>query len=60
MIVHLNEIAQQIRDQVTREREDSREKYQALERANHDLQSGNYLFITVCVTFLSAACRIKR
>ena len=35
----LEEIAGQIVDQVTQEREDSNEKYQALERANNDLQS---------------------
>jgi len=32
-----DEMAQQIADQVTREREDFSEKYQALERANNDL-----------------------
>jgi hypothetical protein len=36
-----DEIAQQIADQVTREREDFNEKYQALERANNDLRSGS-------------------
>jgi len=35
-----DEMAQQIADQVTREREDFSEKYQALERANNDLRSG--------------------
>jgi hypothetical protein len=34
-----DEIAQQIADQVTREREDFSEKYQALERAYNDFQS---------------------
>ncbi len=36
-----DEIAQQIADQVTKEREDFSEKYQALERDNNDLRSGN-------------------
>jgi chromosome segregation ATPase len=38
-----DEIAQQIADQVTREREDFSEKYQALERANNDLRSDDNL-----------------
>jgi chromosome segregation ATPase len=37
--VSLDDIAQQIVDQATREREDFNERYQALERANNDLQS---------------------
>ncbi len=36
-----DEIAQQIVDQVTKEREDFSEKYQALERSSNDLQSGS-------------------
>ena len=36
----LEEIAAQIADQVTQEREDFSEKYQALEQANNDLRSG--------------------
>ncbi len=36
-----DEIAQQIADEVIREREDFNEKYQALERANNDLRSGD-------------------
>jgi len=36
-----DEIAQQITHQVTKEREDFNEKYQALERANDDLRSGS-------------------
>jgi hypothetical protein len=35
------EIVQQIVDQVTKEREDFSEKYEALERANNDLRSGS-------------------
>ncbi len=38
-----DEIAQQIADQVTREREDFSEKYQALERANNNLRSDDNL-----------------
>jgi hypothetical protein len=36
-----DEIAQQIADEVIRERENFNEKYQALERANNDLRSGS-------------------
>ncbi len=36
-----DEIAQEIVDQVTKEREDFSEKYQALEKANNDLRSGS-------------------
>jgi prefoldin subunit 5 len=39
--VSFNDIAQQIIDQISREREEFDEKYQALERANNDLRSGN-------------------
>ncbi len=35
-----DEIAQEIVDQVTKEREDFSEKYQALGKANNDLRSG--------------------
>jgi hypothetical protein len=35
----VDEIAQQIVDQVTKEREDARQKYDALERTNNDLRS---------------------
>jgi hypothetical protein len=36
-----DEIAQQIVDQITKEREDFAEQYEALEKTNNDLQSGN-------------------
>jgi exonuclease VII small subunit len=37
----LEHAAQQIVDQITRERQDYTAQYQALERTNHDLRSGN-------------------
>jgi len=40
-----DEIAQQIADQVTKERDDFNESYQALERANNDLRSGSSIII---------------
>jgi hypothetical protein len=36
-----DEIAQQLVDQITKEREDFTERHQALERAKDNLQSGN-------------------
>jgi SMC interacting uncharacterized protein involved in chromosome segregation len=37
----VDEIAQQIADQVTREREDFNEKYQTLERTNNEIRSSD-------------------
>ncbi len=36
-----DQIAEQIVDQITKEREDFVEQYQALEKTNNNLQSGN-------------------
>jgi hypothetical protein len=36
-----DEIAQQIADQVTKEREDFSQRFEALERAKNDLRSGS-------------------
>ncbi len=54
-----DEIAQQIVDQVTKEREDFSEKYQGLERANNDLRSGSPMFIIMSHSFHSFVYRIK-
>jgi len=53
-----DEIAQQIGDQVTKERDDFSEKYQALERANNDLRLGSLMFISVSLTSYSVVYRI--
>ncbi len=42
--VSFDQIAQQIVDQITKEREDFAQKYQILEKANTDLQSGNLYY----------------
>ena len=47
-----DEIAQQIVDQITKEREDFSDSYQALERANNNLRSGNSIVILDCFTYL--------
>ncbi len=56
----VDEIAQQIVDQVTKEREDARQKYDALERTNNDLRSGTSLSMVVYVILFFVLYRIKR
>jgi hypothetical protein len=46
-----DQIAQQIVDQITKEREDFIEQYQALEKANNDLQSGNFFYLLMFLLY---------
>ena len=46
----LDEIAQQIIDQMNKEREDSKEPHQEIEKTNEALRSGSYLSMIVSLT----------
>ncbi len=48
----LDQIPQQIVDQITKEREDFNEQFQAMEKDNQDLRSGIYISIHQCLTYL--------
>jgi molecular chaperone GrpE (heat shock protein) len=42
-----DQLAQDIVDQILKERDDFAQLYQALEKANNDLQSGNFFYLVV-------------
>jgi hypothetical protein len=47
-----DDIAQQIVNQVTKEREDFTERYQAIQKLNDELHSGTFLLIIICLNLL--------
>ena len=53
-----DDIAQQIVNQITKEKEDSAERNAELERANNDLRSGN-LYRLLVRSFLFSICRLN-
>ena len=48
----LDQLAQQIVNQITKEREDFTQRYHTLEQVNNDLQSGKtYAYEEICISF---------
>jgi hypothetical protein len=55
-----DDIAQQIVNQVTKEREDFSQRYQAIQKLNDELHSGTFLLIIMFLNLLSFLCRIHK